>query len=106
MSSSDRFHDLLFEMSNETRFKILHSLRDETKRIADLTRDMNLTTTEARRHVIRLSDKGLIERNIEGFYNLTPYGITTLFLYRNLNFFLFIVNISKDMIHFEFLKIS
>ena len=74
MSSSGGFHDLLFEMSNEYRYRILLILRDQAKRITKLTRDMELTLTEVRRHVARLSQVGLIQKDTEGYYSLTEIG--------------------------------
>ena len=86
MSISNGFHDLLFEMSNENRYEILLILREQSKRITDLTRQMNLTTTEVRRHVSRLTEAGLIQRDIEGYYHLTPYGETSLLLFQEFEF--------------------
>jgi predicted transcriptional regulator len=86
METSERFHDLLFEISNENRFEVLKILRIESKRIIDLTRETKLTTTEVRRHVSRLADVGLIQRDVEGFYHLTPYGETVLLLLQEYNF--------------------
>jgi len=86
MSVSNGFHDLLFEMSNENRYEILLILREQPKRITDLTRQMNLTTTEVRRHVTRLTEAGLIKRDIEGYYQLTPYGETSLLLFQEFEF--------------------
>jgi len=86
MSVSNGFHDLLFEMSNENRYEILLILREHSKRITDLTRQMNLTTTEVRRHVTRLTEAGLIQRDIEGYYQLTPYGETSLLLFQEFEF--------------------
>jgi predicted transcriptional regulator len=80
------FHDLLFEMSNENRYKILLLLREESKRITDLTRNTELTTTEVRRHVSRLSELGLLRRDVEGLYHLTPYGETSLLLSQELQY--------------------
>jgi len=86
MKTSGRFHDLLFEMSNENRYAVLLSLREQVMRITDLTREMELTTTEVRRHVSRLADVGLIQRDVEGYYRLTPYGEISLVLFQELNF--------------------
>lgn len=86
MKPSGRFHDLLFEMSNENRYGVLLILRKQAKRIADLTREMNLATTEVRRHVSRLAEVDLIQRDIGGFYHLTPYGETSLLLFQELIF--------------------
>jgi predicted transcriptional regulator len=67
MSATRGFHDLLFEMSNENRYNILLLIREESKRITDLTRITELTTTEVRRHVSRLAELGLLRRDVEGF---------------------------------------
>ena len=74
MSSSGGFHDLLFEMSNEYRYRILLILRDQPKRITGLTKDFGLTLTEVRRHVARLSQAELIQKDTEGHYHLTEIG--------------------------------
>jgi len=86
MSVSNGFHDLLFEMSNENRYEILLILREQPKRITDLTRQMDLTTTEVRRHVTRLTEAGLIQRDVEGYYQLTPYGKASLLLFQEFEF--------------------
>ena len=74
MPSNGSFHDLLFEMSNEYRYGILLILSDKAKRITELSRDVELTLTEVRRHVSRLSAAGLIQKNTEGRYHLTEIG--------------------------------
>ena len=86
MRASNEFHELLFELSNENRYGALLIIKQEPKRITDLTRMMNLTTTEIRRHVTRLSEVGLIQRDLEGYYRITPYGETSLQLLRELDF--------------------
>jgi len=86
MSDSQRFYDLLFEVSNEYRHGILLLLMERAMRLTDLTRELVLTMPEVRRHISRLAEVGLTERNVEGFYTLTPYGEMTLLLLRELDF--------------------
>ena len=86
MSSTEGFHDFLFEISNEIRYEILVSLREEAKRITDITKSMDLKTPETRRHVTRLSNVGLIQRDIDGFYHITPYGEGMLTLLKEFDF--------------------
>jgi predicted transcriptional regulator len=86
MRDSSGFHDLLFELSNENRYDVLLFLREDPKRITDLTRRMNLTTTEVRRHLTRLGEVGLINRDVKGYYYITPYGEASLFFLRELDF--------------------
>ena len=71
---SQRFHDLLFEVSNENRYEMLTILKQKPRRITDITNEMKLTRPEARRHVSRLNEVGLIQRDIKGYYHLTQYG--------------------------------
>lgn len=74
MSAKGGFHDLLFEMSNENRFEILLTIQRQARRITDITREMGLTTTEVRRHVARLVEVGVIRRDLEGYYHISPFG--------------------------------
>ena len=55
-------------------------------RISDLTREIKFTTAEVRRHVTRLSDVALIRRDLDGYYQLTPYGETSLLLFQEFIF--------------------
>jgi predicted transcriptional regulator len=86
MSASNGFYDLLFEVSNEYRHRILLLLQKRAMRITDFTKEMDLNNPEIRRHISRLRDVGLIQRNVEGHYSLTPYGETSLLLLREVDF--------------------
>ena len=86
MSKSEEFYNLLFEVSNEDRDRILFLLDQEKKRVSDLTRELNLTYPEIRRHISRLQKIGLIRRDPDGFYNLSPYGETCLTLFKEFEF--------------------
>ena len=74
MSDSDRFHDLMFEVSNEDRVSILRELREERSTYSDLSRRLDITTQEVSRHLSRLTDNGLTTRRTDGLLELTPYG--------------------------------
>jgi predicted transcriptional regulator len=95
MSKSEEFYALLFEVSNEDRDMILSILSKEKKRVSDLSRELNLTYPEIRRHISRLHNIGLILRDIEGFYHLTPYGETCITLFDEFDF------ISKQREYFK-----
>jgi len=86
VSELERFHDLLFEISNEYRHGILLLVQERAMRITDMTKELKLTYPEIRRHISRLQDTGLIQRNNEGYYTLTPYGETSLLLLQELKF--------------------
>ncbi len=66
--------DLLFEISNEERLRILHLLEDEPKKLSDLAKILDITTSETSRHLSRLVDKGAIEKNTNGEYCLNGFG--------------------------------
>ena len=70
-------------------------LREKPMRISDLSRKFKFTTTEVRRHVTRLSEVGLIHRDLDGCYQLTPYGETALILFQEFIF------LSSNMEYFK-----
>jgi len=82
----ERFYDLLFEVSNEYRHQIMLNLKEEPKRITELSKTMNLTTQEVSRHLSRLSNTRLILKNVDGTYRLTPLGDTVLLLLEEIRF--------------------
>ena len=86
MSASRGFHDLLFEVSNESRYEILVLLQVKAMRITDISGELDLTSPETRRHVSRLGEVDLIQRDVEGFYHLTPYGEMALLLFQEFIF--------------------
>ncbi len=86
VSASKGFYDLLFEVSNEYRHGILLLLGKKAMRITDIAKEMDLNNPEIRRHISRLRDVNLIQRDIEGYYHLTPYGETSLLLFQEFEF--------------------
>ena len=86
MPGSRGLHDLLFEISNESRYDILVFLRKKPMRNTDISKQLNRTAPEIRRHISRLSEVGLIQRDLEGFYHLTPYGEISLVLLQEFDF--------------------
>ncbi len=86
MSASENFYSLLFEVSNEIRHRILLLLQRNPMRITEIAREQGLNHPEIRRHLTRLRDIGLIERDVEGLYHLTPYGETSILLFKEFEF--------------------
>ena len=70
--------DLLFEVSNEDRLRILQRLRGEAMNVTSLSRETDLSTQETSRHLSRLSEAGLTLKDPEGLHHLTPYGTLVL----------------------------
>ena len=66
--------NLLFELSNEDRLRILHQLNKEAMNITNLSRILSLPTQESSRHVSRLDDVGLTQKDINGLRRLTALG--------------------------------
>ena len=65
--------DLLFEVSNEDRLRILRELHAREMNVTTLARAIEVTTQEVSRHLSRLTEK-----NPYGPYRLTPFGVLTL----------------------------
>lgn len=78
MPDLDKFCDLLFEISNEDRLKIMEELGSAPLHATGVSRRLDIPTQEASRHLIRLTEVGLIVKNPDGLYSLTPYGSLSL----------------------------
>ncbi|MFW9810490.1 MAG: helix-turn-helix transcriptional regulator [Candidatus Thorarchaeota archaeon] len=66
--------DLLFEISSMERLRILHLLEENARKLSDIAKILDITTSETSRHLSRLVDKGAIEKNNSGEYCLNGYG--------------------------------
>ena len=64
MSRTEKFYDLLFEVSNEHRHNIMLLLQEEAMRVTAISKKLDLTTPEISRHVSRLSEIGLASKNV------------------------------------------
>jgi len=91
----EAIYDLLFELSNEDRMKILLELEKGPKNLTRIAKGLDFTSQGTSRNVARLLQMSLITRNLEGNYILTPYGRVSLkllsayeFLSRNRQYFL------------------
>jgi predicted transcriptional regulator len=70
--------ELLFELSNPIRLKMLRSLQTNQLRVSELSCLLEITNQECSRHLIRLVEIGLVEKDSEGHHGLTPFGSLTL----------------------------
>ena len=91
----ESLYDLLFELSNEERQKILLELEKGPNNLTRIAKKLDFTAQGTSRHVARLLQMSLITRNLEGNYILTPYGRVSLkllsayeFLSKNRQYFL------------------
>jgi predicted transcriptional regulator len=80
---------LLFDLSSSDRLKMLLEIGQEKEgklRLTDLAEKINATIQEATRHVNRLVEAKLIERNPHGLYTLTTFGRIVLILLPSFSF--------------------
>lgn len=78
--------DLLFEVSNEDRLSLIRELREREMNVTSIARAIDVTTQEVSRHLSRLTEVGLTEKNPDGPYRLTPFGVLTLSQIQGLEF--------------------
>lgn len=70
--------NIFFELSNEDRLEMLFKLQEDHMKVTMLSRELEITTQECSRHIARLSEAKLVEKDPEGFFNLTQYGRASL----------------------------
>ncbi len=69
---------LFSELASETRLGILQALGERPMKFTEISTDFDITSPEVSRQLNRLSTNGLIEKKLDGLYNLTPIGKMTL----------------------------
>lgn len=86
--------DLLFELSNEDRLRILGELRREDLKLSHISQRLNFTAQETSRNVARLVNAKLVSRTTDGSYAISPYGVQAMrlipayrFLSTNVDYF-------------------
>lgn len=83
----DLLYDILFELSNDIRHKILILLKDKPERVTQISQKMGLISPEVSRHLSRLSESRLIQKDIENYYHVTGYGLHILSLVEDMEFY-------------------
>jgi len=88
------YSSLLFELASEDRLNILLLLKRNPLKLSHISAKLDFTVQETSRNIARLSDAGLIKKDVEGLYHLTGYGEETLnllsgfrFLFKNREYF-------------------
>ncbi len=86
--------DLLFELSNEDRLRILNQLQTGAMKLSHISKKLDFTVQETSRNIARLTEAKLARRTSEGSYEITPYGEQALrlipgfeFISRNADYF-------------------
>ena len=80
------FHDLLFELSNEDRHRILLHLLGGEAKLTQLSRDLGIAVQEVSRQLSRMEKVDLVRKGPDGSYGVTPYASHVLDLIPGLSF--------------------
>lgn len=80
MEPDEELLRLHFELSNRTRVNILRTLEKQSMNIAGLSKEHDLTHQACGKHLNRLFEVNLIDRDSEGMISITDYGRTILYL--------------------------
>ena len=70
----ENLYELLFELSNEDRHRIMFLLKEKAMNVTNLSKKLDLTKQEVSRHLSRLCKTELTQKHIDGNYSLTHYG--------------------------------
>jgi predicted transcriptional regulator len=77
---------LFFELASESRLSILREINGHKGKMREIARKLNLSTTDTFRQLQRLSDALLVEKQNDGNYSITQYGVLVLRFSNNLEF--------------------
>ncbi len=66
-------YDIYFELSNEDRVNILQTLSRESMNLTRLSSSLGLKNQEVSRHLSRLEEAGLVQKNPKGRYGITSF---------------------------------
>jgi predicted transcriptional regulator len=69
---------LFFELASESRLSILREISRQKRKMREIARTLDLSTTDAFRQLQRLSDALLVEKQTDGSYEITQYGLLVL----------------------------
>ncbi|MEA2074570.1 MAG: transcriptional regulator FilR1 domain-containing protein [Euryarchaeota archaeon] len=94
VSNLMKLSSLLFELSHPWRLKVLLLIAEEGERHSYISKKLKISPQETTRHLTRLQDAKLIEKDVQGFFRLTNYGKAVLTL---LPGFEFLAEIGEDL---------
>ena len=66
------------ELSSHVRLTILEMLREKDARFSEIVNRVELSSPEVSRHLKRLQDANLVEKQVEGGYRLSLFGNTVM----------------------------
>ena len=86
MDPLEQVSELCFELSNPDRLKIMQVLKESPMKLTDISGAIDVTHQQCLRHLRRLNDVLLVERNHDGLYQLSSFGELVLQLMPSLMF--------------------
>ncbi len=78
--------ELLFILASMDRLTLLSEIGVEKRRLSQLTAKLSATPQETSKHLMRLRNAKLIEKDSDGFFGLTAFGKIMLNLLPSINF--------------------
>jgi predicted transcriptional regulator len=78
--------ELLFIIASVDRLTLLSEIAIEKRRLSQLTAKLSATPQETSKHLTRLRDAKLIEKDSDGFFSLTAFGRIMLNLLPSIRF--------------------
>jgi predicted transcriptional regulator len=85
---------LFFELASDSRLSLLNEISRQKGKMREMSRKLNLSATDTFRQLQRLSDALLVQKQNDGNYEITQYGIFVLrfsnileFLFKHRTFF-------------------
>ncbi|MFW9910665.1 MAG: ArsR family transcriptional regulator, partial [Candidatus Thorarchaeota archaeon] len=69
---------VLFELASNRRASILFELERQNLRMQQIAKSLDMNVTETFRHLQRLSDAKLVEKKVDGRYEVTSLGNLTI----------------------------
>ena len=86
MDPLERVSELCFELSNPDRLRIMKLLKVQPMKLTDISESIDVTHQQCLRHLKRLTEVLLVERNHDGLYALSSFGELVLQLTPSLVF--------------------
>jgi predicted transcriptional regulator len=73
-SEDPEISKVIFELSSNRRASILFEVQERSLKMQQIAKNLDMTVTETFRHLQRLTDAKLIEKQPDGAYAITPLG--------------------------------
>lgn len=106
--NNEEISKVLFELSSNRRASILLEVKKENLKMQQISKALDMTATETFRHLQRLTDAKLIEKNVDGTYTITTLGGLASGVLSNLNFMLkntdYFLEHSTALLPYEFVN--